>query len=197
MSTIANAVRYTPEELLLMPDGNDYELVNAQLVERNMGMESSWIGGTLVRLMGNHSMNAKLGPVFPADAGYQCYPDDRLRVRKPDVSFVSWDKFPGGIIPEGFCRIAPDLVVEVISPNDLVYEVERKILEYLEAGVRLIWVVYPPSRHVDVHRLNGTTDVVKIGGILDGEDVLPGFHCAVEDIFPPLAKPAKTNNGTV
>jgi Uma2 family endonuclease len=190
MSTVVNAIRYTPEDLLLMPDEKNYELVNGDLVERNIGMESSRIGITIGRLVDTFCVNERLGPVFGADAGYQCFPDDPSRVRKADVSFINASRLPNSELPVGYCRIAPDLAVELISPNDLAYEIEEKVREYLEAGVRLIWVVYPPSRLVRVHRLNGTVAEFKEGDFLDGEDVLPRFRCQVKDIFPPVVSPA-------
>src|SRR5438067_2218026 len=148
MSTIAAKTRYTPEDLLAMPDGKNYELVDGELVERNMGCESSWIGGRLHHFLSGHCDAKRLGIVFPADSGFQCFPNDPGKVRKPDVSFISIQRLPPDKIPGGHCSIAPDLAVEVVSPHDEYFEIEEKVIEYLEAGVRLVWVINPRTRTV-------------------------------------------------
>ena len=108
MSTaVATKTRYTPEDLLAMPDGKSYELVDGQLVERNMGFESSWIGGRLLIRLGSYCEEHGLGWAVPADAGYQCFPHDPDLVRKPDVSFVRLGRLPGGVVPKGWAKIPP------------------------------------------------------------------------------------------
>ena len=183
MSIVAATKRYTPEDLLAMPDAVNYELVHGELVERNMGWQSSRIGVRLAQLLLNHCDAHGLGWVAGADASYQCYPDDPGKVRRPDVSFIRLERMPATQEPEGHCRIAPDLAVEVISPNDLYYEVEDKVAEYLAAGVRLVWVVSPPTRTVRVHRADGTVGYLQEADELSGEDVVSGFRCRVGGIF--------------
>ena len=103
------------------------------------------------------------------------------------MSFVRRGRFPGEVIPTGHCLIPPDLAVEVISPGDLAYEVEDKIDEYLKAGIPLIWVVYPPQRMVRIRRPRssplGIESVLTDTDVISGEDVLPGFSCAVKEFF--------------
>jgi Uma2 family endonuclease len=185
MSATVEKTRYTPEDLLRLPDdGKSYELINGELVERKIGWDSSYIGGRLGRFLGVHCEGATfLGWVAPADAGYQCFPDDPDKVRFADVSFIRAGRFPGGQRPRGHCRIAPDLAVEVISPNESLYDVEEKVADYLAAGVRLVWVIVPPRRIVHVYRADGTGGLVRETGELDGEDVVPGFRCKVADLF--------------
>lgn len=86
-------------------------------------------------------------------------------------------------LERGFLRIAPDLAVEVVSPNDTVYEVDEKVEELLAAGVRLVWVLNPETRIVEVHRLDGTVSKLHVADELSGEDVLPGFTCPVAELF--------------
>jgi Uma2 family endonuclease len=182
---------YTPEDLLAMPNGDDFELVGGELVERNMGSESSWIGGRLHHFLSTFCDAANAGWVAPADASYQCFPDDADKVRKPDVSFIRLERLPAEDRPEGHCPIAPDLAVEVISPHDLYSDVENKVDEYLEAGVALVWVIDAPTRTVRVHRADGTLADLQEDDELDGENVLPGFRCLLRDLFrpPSRAKP--------
>src|SRR6266404_1766612 len=146
------AKKYTPEDLLAMPDdGKCYELVNGELVEKAVSMESDVIGGILYHLMASYCDRNPVGQAFP-ETYYQCFPDDPSKVRRPDASFISAERVPR-ILPRGHCQIAPDLAAEVISPNDLYEEVEAKVEEYLRARVRLVWVLNPRNRSVRVHRI--------------------------------------------
>ena len=181
---------HTPEDLLAMPDGKDYELVDGELVERNMSALSSWVAGQVYLRLGNHVMANDLGTVWPADNGFQCFPDAPGKVRKPDASFIGRERYAPGQLGDGYVRIAPDLAVEVISPNDLAGDVEQKVDEYLAAGVRLVWVADPTTQTVRVHRSDGTAARLRRGEELSGEGVIPGFRCVVGDLFPPVPVPA-------
>jgi Uma2 family endonuclease len=152
--TTATAVtsRITPEDLLHLPDGVSYELVNGNLVERHMGSESSAVAATIVTAFSNFVRSRREGHVFTTDCGYRCFPDDPEKVRKPDVSFVRAGRLPGGRPPEGWILIPPDLAVEVLSPGDLAYEVDEKVAEYLAAGVKVVWIVNPKTRIIRIHR---------------------------------------------
>jgi Uma2 family endonuclease len=175
---------YTPEDLLAIPDGGSYELVNGQLVERKSGSESSWVVGRIIsridRFCEEHQVGWALGP----RAGYQCFPYDSNRVRKPDGSFVRYGRFPGGVLPEGWARIPPDLAIEVISPNDTVNELDDKLEDYERIAVPLVWVVNPNSRTAMVYRADGSVARLHEDDELSGEDIIPGFRCRVRDILP-------------
>ena len=192
MNIVATKQRYTPEDLLAMPDSVSFELVNGELVERKMGWKSSWVAGRVLTFLSTFCDANSLGLVAPADASYQCYPDAPGKVRKPDVSFIRLSWLPAEEELEGHCRIPPDLAVEVVSPNDLYYEVEEKVAEYLAAGVQLVWVVNPPTRMVRIHRADGTVADLREPDELSGEDVVPGFRCRVGALF---ATPAPAGVG--
>jgi Uma2 family endonuclease len=186
--TIANpGTLFTPDDLLRMEDAVNYELVDGKLVERHMGMQSSRIGMRVGLLIGKYLELHPEGLVYGADAGYQCFTNAPNTVRKPDVSVVRAGRFPDNREPEGHCRIAPDLAVEVVSPNDLAYEVEEKVAEYLEAGIPLVWIVNPPTRTVRIHRPKSSPrgPIAELSGddAITGEDVLPGFSCKVSEFF--------------
>jgi Uma2 family endonuclease len=183
MNLLVPQPTYTADDLLTLPDGDRFELVDGRLTERQMGAGSSYLGCRLSRLLGNYCESPFSGWVLGADASYQFLPDRPNLVRKPDVSFIRLGRLPNEELPTGHVRLAPDLAVEVVSPNDLYYEVEAKVREYRQAGVRLVWIVVPPSRSVLVRRLDGTITEVLEGGELSGEDVVPGFRCRVADIF--------------
>jgi Uma2 family endonuclease len=190
MSTaVATKTRYTPEDLLDLPDSKSYELVRGQLVERNMGIESSWISSRLLVRLGRFCEDQDIGWVLPPDSGFQCFPHDPRMVRKVDVSFVRKGRFPGDVLPKGWARIAPDLAIEVISPNDRAEELEEKLIDYRKADVPLAWVIYPKSRSVMVYRRDGSISRLLEDDELSGEDVVPGFRCKIREILPPPRRP--------
>ena len=175
---------YTPEDLLAMPDRKRYELVDGQLVERHMSRLSSWVGGRLHRFIDTFVDEHQRGWAWHADQGYVCFPDSPRKVRFPDVSYVSKHRLPEGLTSDGYIYVPPDLAVEVVSPNDSSYEVHRKVLEYLDAGVALVWVIDPEARMAQIYRRDGSTNLLREDGELSGEDVLPGFRCRLAAIFP-------------
>ncbi len=176
---------YLPEDLLIMPDGEQYELVNGQLQEKPMSGLASWVGLEVGRRLGNYVVEHNLGWVFGSDAGFQCFPDASDKVRKPDVSFVAKHKLPDGPV-DGHLRVAPDLAVEVASPNDSLRDTDRKVEEYLAAGVRSVWLIDPNVRVVQVIRSDGTSQRLRDPDELSEADILPGFVCHVRDLLPPL-----------
>jgi Uma2 family endonuclease len=188
MSTIAGP-RVTPDDLLAMPDEKLYELVNGELVEKPMGFREIAIANSISRLVSDYALPRRLGTSY-VEATIQCFADEPGKVRRPDVMYLSRGRQPAEPLPEGHCRVAPDLAVEVISPHDNYYEVEGKVDEYLSAGVRLVWVVEPPSQTVRVHRADGSVADIRASGDITGEDVIPGFRCRVASFFADaLAEP--------
>ncbi len=186
MSTADVETRHTPDELLEMPDSKSFELVDGLLVERNMGGLSSWINNRIGKLLATIVDDNSLGWVLDSEAGYTCFGEHGDTVRKPDVSFVRFGRLPDEELPKGHITITPDLAVEVVSPNDRVYELQSKVAEYLAAGVPLIWVVNPADRSVTVYsQASDQPVVVREGGELTGGDVLPEFRCSVSSLFPP------------
>jgi Uma2 family endonuclease len=184
----------TPEELLAMPDGGHYELIDGELKERRVSALSNLVAAEVNRILGNHCQSHRSGWIFAAEHGYRCFPWKQSKVRRADVSFIARDRYSlEQLSADGFTAIPPDLAVEVVSPNDLVYELEEKVEEYLRAGVRLVWVVLPDIRAVHVYRADGTTGRFREHDELSGEDVLPGFRCKVVDLFP--KQPQVETNG--
>ena len=184
MSSADLQTRHTPEDLLIMPDAVSYELVDGELMERNMGAVSSWVAGRVLVLLSAVVEGDKLGWVLGADASYQCFGDDLDRVRKPDVSFICRGRLPDEELPQGHVKLAPDLAVEVVSPNDRYLEVQAKVVEYLTAGVRLVWVIDPDNRTVTIRALEADQPMeLREHDELTGGDVLPGFRCRVSDLF--------------
>lgn len=177
---------YTPEDLLSLPDQNAYELVDGRLVEQAMSIESAWSSGKILRLLGDHCDAQDPAWVLPGgESGFVCFPGHPNKVRKPDVAVIRRERPLSTKEWKGYARIPPDLAVEVVSTNELVEEVDEKLLEYLAAGVALIWIVRPRSRMVEIHRADGTSSLLREHQEITGETVLPGFRCQVADFFPP------------
>jgi Uma2 family endonuclease len=103
-------------------------------------------------------------------------------VRVPDIAFIRTDR-ARGLDPEALIQGAPDLAVEVISPTDLAEDVSRKVHQYLAAGCRAVWVLYPKERRVYIHQPGGPTVTRWAPESLDQPDVLPGFSISIADIF--------------
>lgn len=104
-------------------------------------------------------------------------------VRAPDAAFIAQDRLPAGRRHRGYFEGAPDLTVEVVSPEDRPAEVRAKVREWLEAGARLVWVLWPETRTVSVYPAHGDARDLGEADSLDGGDVLPGFSCRVGDLF--------------
>ena len=171
----------TAEEFAAMPLDGIWELIDGEPVEMMAsGGSSGWTSGIVFAALLNHVRAYQLGWVFPPETGFILFPD-RDTVRSPDAAFVARDRMEKP--PRGFVPFAPDLAVEVLSPSDRMVEALSKITMYLEAGVRLVWLVDPESRSVTVFSHDSAPMVVKEGDTLSGGNVLPAFTLPVSNIF--------------
>jgi Uma2 family endonuclease len=173
----------TIEEFETMPLEGRWELIDGELVEMTPSAdESSSTGATILGFLAQHVRAGRLGRLYGADGGFVLFPD-RPTVRVPDVAFVRVERMPQGQARKSFPRLAPDLVVEVLSPSDRASEVVAKLEMYQEAGVPLIWLVDPEAMTVTIIASGTSTRVLRSGDTLDGGDVLPGFTVPVTEIF--------------
>ena len=177
----APVMTMTPEEFLDLEDSAGLELVDGCPVERNVSVDSSDVGGEMFLLMRTHVRAKKLGRAFGPDLGIRIFPD-RRDVRKADISFIKADRAPTE--DSGYLEMAPDLVVEVNSPNDKSKNVREKVQLWLNAGVATVWVVEPTSKEVTVYRRGETPTVFSAESESTGGDSLPGFSCKVALFFP-------------
>jgi len=171
----------TDEQLMRLPrDGNKYELVDGEIRVSPTGNRHGVVIVLLGALLVSFVKPRRLGHVIAGDAGFRL---PGKNIRCPDVSFVASGRFPDDKVPDDFGDLAPDLAVEVLSPHDRPRHVLDKVGEYLEAGVRLVWVIDPRHGRAVVYR--SLSDVREVGAddALDGEDVIPGFRCALHDIL--------------
>ena len=175
----------TPEEFLRLPDSSTMELVDGQIVEKNVSVESSKIEGLFFFRFQTFLQQHPVAEVFPASLGYQCFDDRPGKIRKPDATIITRERLSRLADPNpGFMPIVPDLAVEVISPNDLVYKVDEKLKEYRDAGFPLIWVAHPTARTITVYSRGGRPAIFTADDEITAESVLPGFRCKVADFFP-------------
>ena len=184
--SVAVATLLTADDLLKLPpfEGR-HELVQGELIEMSPSAPfHSEIGVEIAYQIRSYLERENLGRVYGADMGYilSREPDT---VRSPDVSVVLTARLPAGRSPtEGFLSAAPDLAVEVLSPNDRPGYVQAKVSDYLTAGTALVWVVDPERRKVTVYDGEGGVQVLGEDQQLDGGAVLPGFSVRVRQFFP-------------
>jgi Uma2 family endonuclease len=175
--------RFTVAEFETAPLAGRWELIDGELVEMTPAAdESSSIGATIIGFLWSFVHAHGLGRLYGADGGFVLFPD-RDTVLAPDVAFVRAERAPQGEARKHFPRLAPDLVVEVLSPSDRASDVFAKLEMYQEASVPLIWLVDPEKQTVTTIAAGHPTRVLRSGDTLDGGEVLPGFSVPVADIF--------------
>jgi Uma2 family endonuclease len=162
--------------------GKSTELVRGRLVVREPpGTFHGNLSARLLMRLGRFAEANDLGEVFAQDTGFRIASDPDT-VRAPDVAFVARDRL-AAVASRGYAPLAPDLVTEILSPDDRPGDVIAKVAEWLAAGVKLAWVIDPDRRTARVYRPDGSVTEVERHGALDGEAVLPGFRCRLSDLY--------------
>lgn len=173
----------TADDLLMLDlPGKSTELVRGKLVVREP--PSTYHGrvqSTLNIIVGSYVRANALGAVFGQDTGFKIRSDPDT-VRAPDLAFVQRDRL-GQIGRRGYAALAPDLVAEILSPDDRPGDVLMKVGEWLDAGVTLVWVIDADRRTGSCYRSDGSVTTMASGDDLDGESVLPGFLCRISELF--------------
>lgn len=184
MATTTPKRLMTAAELMALPDdGNRYELSRGVLICMAPAVyRSGIIGGRVFARLNAFVEQHRLGVCGIPDSGFKLTSDPDT-VREPDAWFVRADRVPPKAKQAEYFAGAPDLAVEVLSPSDRFNDVMLKVKEYLEAGTRLVWVIDPEARATGVFRADGSYSFVAEDGILDGEDVLPGFTLPLRDVL--------------
>jgi Uma2 family endonuclease len=163
-----------------------YELVDGTLVEKDMGYYESRLAMLIGHFLEDFLEKHDLG-IVAGEAGMLRLAAGLVRI--PDVSFVSWRRLPGRELPaEPMPDLAPDLAVEVLSAGNTPREMTRKLQEYFDAGVRLVWFVDPRSRTVTVYTSPAKSRRVTEEQTLDGGKVLPGFSLPLRTLFARAGK---------
>ncbi len=193
-TTTTEAKLLTAADLLKLDgEGVRGELIRGVLCETMpTGQEHGEIVVSLSAALWNFVNPRRLGRLTASDSGVWLERDPDT-VREPDIAFTSAAKIPLGARITGYAEVAPDLVVEVASPSDSRREVHDKAHMWLNHGVRLVWVVQPETRTIEVYQPD--EEILALGeqDALDGLDVLPDFSCDVSAVFGP--QPADTGEG--
>lgn len=155
-----------------------FELQDGILVEKGMGAYESLLAVIISTEVSVFLRTHNLGRVLGADGTLRILPGI---VKIPDVSFVSWDRWPTTLSP--IPDIVPDLAIEVLSQSNTVAEMEIKLNQYFEAGVRLVWYVDPPTKSARSFICSNNVTEIQANGILDGAEVLPGFELSLQALF--------------
>ena len=183
MATAKNKLLTAEDLLRLNSQGVKGELVKGVLRETvSAGTEHSFIGIRLGGELDRHARRHRLGRVGGTDGGVfiERNPDS---VREPDIFFVSAERLPLSVRVQGYLEVVPELVVEIVSPNDPEPDVREKIAMWLELGVSMALEVRPATRSIAVHRPGQPAVTLTSDDVLDGGDVLPGFTLPLSEIF--------------
>lgn len=161
------------------------ELIEGTLVEKTVGFPEGILAAILVRILGVFVHEHDLGLVNGPDGMMRIAPH---MVRMPDVSFISWERLGSKLIPRtAIPDLYPNLAVEVISEGNSHAEMQRKLHEYFDAGVSLVWYIYPGTETAIVYTSPEQSTNIPGDGELDGGAVLPGFSLKLADLFRNLA----------
>jgi Uma2 family endonuclease len=176
---------WTEEDLQSLPDdGYIYEVVNGELV---MSPKNDFFHGDicseLLTVLRTYVREKHLGTVLDSSTGFWM---KNRNCRAPDISFISRER----LIAHGFKRStrsffpgAPDLAVEILSPNNTRAEMEGRLTDFFESGTRLVWIIDPEFRRAEIIRGTSARKLIGTGSFLDGEDILPGFLYPLDNLF--------------
>ncbi len=174
-------------QTLSLPDGKA-ELVRGKLVVTPPpGGPHGVAASNLVFLLTMQVTAHRLGRVFQDGVGYELIDLPRT-VRAPDGSFVRARRLPAEGIGPGLLTVSPDLVIEVLSPGESVRDLDEKLDDFMAAGTRLAWVVDPARRTVAIVSKAARVQLLRETDTLSGAAVVPGFSCAVTEIFEGIAR---------
>lgn len=179
------------------PAGEFYEVVDGRRVDTPLmsyyaGIVASELGGQLILQI--HQQNPPPGKVVVEVLFRLPLAIGSSRKRRPDIAFVSFDRWASDrpkSSRDNAWDVVSDLAVEVISPSDFAQQLLEKVLEYFQAGVRLVWVVYPEQRQVYVYESPTRIRVLTMDDTLDGGTVLPGFQLSLNALFDPITPPSE------
>ena len=174
---------FTAEELWDLDNQYRYELVRGELWMKPLnGFEHGVIASIIGHFLFLHVERYHLGNVCGTGTGFHISQDPDT-VLAPDAAFVNQTSIDEHGIPKGYWVGAPDLAVEIISPNDTYTEVAEKANQWLNAGCKMVWVINPRRKTVEVYRSTEDINVLRGDDILEGGEVIEGFQCCVKDFF--------------
>lgn len=168
-----------------MPENRDrlFEFIDGEIIEKMPSFEPSELATEIIYYLKHYLKQNPIGRLTAPDGSYIMSDDDDPDVFIPDVGYISNERL--GKIPEREVPVPPDLAVEIKSPTDRLRAIRRKAEKYLFYGTRMVWVIFPETKTVEVYDIESEdVQILGIEDILSGGNVLPGFTLAVKDIFP-------------
>jgi Uma2 family endonuclease len=194
--TSATAERtWTIEDLETLDEPERYELICGRLREIEMSELSAEVELKLMAQVAAFVYRNKLGIATSSGTGVPVR-DSEFQLPRPDGTFTRKERLVGGRASKGNAAVTPDLIDEIVSTHDNAAYLRKKVRAYLNNGVRLMWIVYPESREVNVLKADGSEYSVTDPGELSGEDVLPGFTCELASFLPELETEAEAPKTT-
>jgi Uma2 family endonuclease len=170
------------EELFRIPDLGPCELVDGRVVPLSpTGRAHGRSGARLTTRLSTYVEANDKGEVLIGEIGLYIRRDPDT-VRAADVAFISHERL-ARCKAEGYLEVAPEIVVEVLSPNDRRSDLAGKLRDYFSAGVDRVWVLESKPRRVLVHRPQGDIQQFQVGDVLTDDALLPGFRLSIADLF--------------
>jgi Uma2 family endonuclease len=170
-------------------DVERYEVIDGIRVEREpMGAFETVLASWLCFLLNSFAIGKKLG-LAVNETLFVLHASRNLQ-RRPDVAFVSYPRWPTAVVArESAWNVVPDLAVEIVSPTNLAEEIDGKVTDYFQSGVRLVWVFYPDTGRVYVYQSPTQVSILERTDTLDGGEVLPGFQLPIVRLYEAVTKP--------
>jgi Uma2 family endonuclease len=164
-----------------IPERRHAELDEGRLVDVTFpDFQHNRVCGRVFRLLYDYAQKRALGEAFTSDAPFRLGPDT---LRGPDAAFLSNESLRRLTARAKYFEGGPDLVVEVVSPSDTARDMQRKVKQYLQAGAKLVWVIYPDLVEVQLFDADGSVRLLKDGDILEAPGILPGFRVTVNSLL--------------
>jgi Uma2 family endonuclease len=170
-------------------DVERYEVIDGIRVEREpMGAFETVLASWLCYLLNSFAAGKKLG-LAVHETLFVLHASRNLQ-RRPDVAFVSYIRWPTAVVArESAWNVVPDLAIEIVSPTNLAEEIDAKVTDYFQSGVRLVWVFYPDTGRVYVYQSPTQVSILERTDTLDGGEVLPGFQLPIVRLYEAVTKP--------
>jgi len=170
-------------------DVERYEVIDGIRVEREpMGAFETVLASWLCHLLNSFAAGKKLG-LAVNETLFVLHVSRNLQ-RRPDVAFVSYTRWPTAVVArESAWNVVPDLAVEIVSPTNLAEEIDGKVTDYFQSGVRLVWVFYPDTGRVYVYPSPTQVSILERTDTLNGGEVLPGFQLPIVRLYEAVTRP--------
>jgi len=172
------------DDLMSLPDnGKRYELIEGELVEMSpTSNEHGFIELNVAYLIRTYLKQNPTGRAGVGEVGFRTRKDDKT-VRAADAYFISYERLPKGSSTQGFSDIAPEVVIEVISPSDRTGDIADKTQEWLDFGVLMVWNIYPRQKSIHIFQPDQKPLVLFEDDRVDGGKILPDFSMKVSELF--------------